>query len=961
VSGLPTGTVTFLFTDIEASTRLLQHLGDRYADVLTAYRRLLRAACKKNGGREVDTPGDAFFVAFSRARDACAAAVAAQRAIAAHPWPKDTVVRARMGLHTGEPLNVGTGYVGLDVHRAARICDAGHGGQILLSSTTRDLIEQDLPEGVSLRDLGPNRLTDLAHPQHLFQVVTPDLPPDFPALRTLETFPNNLPRQLTSFIGREREMAEVKRLLSSTIMLTLTGAGGSGKTRVALQVAADLLGAFVDGAWVVELAALSDAALIPQTVASALGVPEQPGRDPIAAVNDHLREKSLLLVLDNCEHLSAAYARLAAGLLRDCPDLRILATSREPLGVPGETIWRVPSLSTPDPQHLPPHETLDQYEAIRLFAERAAAVQPEFRVTSTNAPVVAKVCHRLDGMPLAIELEAARVRAISVEQIAARLDDRFRLLTVAGWTVLPRHRTLRATLDWSYELLSEPERILLGRLSVFAGGFTLDTAEAICGGDGVEASEVLDLLARLVDKSLVVFEEQGAEARYRLLETVRQYAGDKLVASGEVEAVRTRHVDTFLGLAEATEPELEGPAQMARLRRLEVEHDNLRAALEWSIERTPETGLRLAGALGIFWLDRGHFSEGRTWIKSVLDKSGDERTAPRAKALNGLGFLALREDDTHAAHRSFQESLQIYQGLGDKRGMADSLYRLGSWAGNLGDFAQAWAFYDQSLALSRELGYQQGIVYALCDLGHVCWHRGDYLPARALLEEGLALCRALGQKRRLAFGLWSLGLVAHDEGKYAEAHSLYEEGLVTGREAGDPFGTAFCLEGFAALAATQGHATRAARLLGAAESYRAAIHSPLPHSHRSDYDRPIVRIRAILSEETFAQARTAGRAMTLEEAIQYALQPEQAGPRASKWTGTGVPDRRLPPLTPREQEVAALIAQGLTNREIASRLVIAERTAEGHVQSIFNKLGFNARAQIAAWAVEHGLRAAEPR
>ena len=773
------------------------------------------------------------------------------------------------------------------------------------------------------------------------------------------THPHNLPRQLTSFVGREREIAAVKRLLSSTIMLTLTGAGGSGKTRFALQVAADVQGAFADGVWVVELAALSDTSLIPQTVASALGVPEQPGRDPIAAVNDHLRQKSLLIVLDNCEHLSNACARLVADLLKTCPGLRILATSREPLGVPGETIWRVPSLSTPDPEHLPPHEALAQYEAVRLFAERAAAVQPGFRVTRNNAPAVAKVCHRLDGMPLAIELAAARVRAITVEQIAARLHDRFHLLTGGGWAVLPRHRTLRATLDWSHELLSEPERTLLGRLSVFAGGFTLDTAEAVCAGEGVEASEILDLLTRLVDKSLVVFEEREEEARYRLLETVRQYAGEKLAASGKAGAVRTRHVNAFLRLAEATEPELEGPAQMARLYRLEIEHDNLRAALEWSIGQAPGTGLRLAGALGIFWLDRGHFSEGRKWLTTALDKSGGEQTAPRGKALNGLGFLALREDDAHAAHRSFLESLQIYQALGDKRGTADSLYRLGSWAGNLGDFAQAWCFYDQSLAICRELQYQQGIVYALCDLGHVCWHRGDYPAARALLEEGLALCRALGQKRRLAFGLWSIGLVAHDQGSYAEARALFEQGLVTGREAGDPFGTVFCLEAFASLAATQGRAARAARLLGAAERYRAAINSPLPRSHRSDYNRPIGLIRAALNEEAFAAERSAGQAMTLEEAIQYALAPEEGG-AAPKQAGVAVSPRRLGGLTPREQEVAALIAQGLSNREIASRLVIAERTAEGHVQSILNKLAFNSRSQIAAWAVGHELRATHP-
>ncbi|MGH2376730.1 MAG: adenylate/guanylate cyclase domain-containing protein, partial [bacterium] len=436
MAALPSGTVTFLFTDIEGSTRLLQHLGDAgYADVLAEHRHMLRAAFKAEGGQEIETQGDGFLFAFPSARGAVLAALAAQRALNTHPWPQDASLRVRMGLHTGEAVAAADGYIGLDVHRAARICAAGHGGQILLSQSTGNLIDPASSAHTGLRDLGLHRLKDLQRPERVFQLVHPDLPADFPPLQSLDSLPNNLPRQLTSFVGREREMAEVRRLLFTTPLLTLTGPGGCGKTRLALQTAAELLEEFADGAWLVDLAALSDATLVAQTIASSLGVREQPGRPVLTTVTDYLRRRRLLLVLDNCEHLIAGCAEVAAALLRACPHLRILVTSREALRVGGELVWPVPSLSTPDPERPPAVDILTRYEASRLFVERALAVNREFSVAGTAA--VAQICRRLDGIPLAIELAAARTNVLTVEQIAARLDDRFHLLTAGSRTAPP--------------------------------------------------------------------------------------------------------------------------------------------------------------------------------------------------------------------------------------------------------------------------------------------------------------------------------------------------------------------------------------------------------------------------------------------------------------------------------------------------------------------------------------------
>ena len=871
---LPSGTVTLLFTDVEGSTQLLQRLGDRYAAVLEEHRRLLRQAFETCHGCEVDTQGDAFFVAFGRAADAVVAATAAQRELAAHPWPEGGAVRVRMGLHTGEPTLTPGGYVGLDVHRAARLCAAGHGGQVLLSQTTRDLVEQELPDGATLLDLGEHRLKDLPRPERVYQLVVADLPSAFPPLRTLDASPNNLPTQLTSFVGREREAAEAERLLGTTRLLTLTGAGGAGKTRLALKVAADLLEAYPDGVWLVELAALADPALVPQTVASALGLFEQPSRPLIQTLADFLKPRTLLLVLDNCEHLVEACAALADGLLRACPQLRIMATSREALGIAGETAWRLPSLSLPDPRHLPPTESLTQYEAVRLFIERALAAQPTFAVTNQNAPAVAQLCHRLDGIPLAIELAAARVKALTVEQIAARLDDRFRLLTGGSRTALPRQQTLRAAIDWSYALLSEPERVLLRRLSVFAGGWTLEAAEAVCSGDGLEDFEVLDLLCQLVDKSLVLADEQDGEARYGLLETVRQYAQDRLLEAGEAEIVRERHRDWFLELVEQAEPRLEGPEQAFWFERLETEHDNLRAALDWS-QADPagaEAGLRLAGPLWWFWVLRGHGREGRERLTALLARAPGS-TLARAKALEGLGNLVFGQGDYDEARGLVEESLAVSRELGDQRSIAIALAQLGRVAAGWGDYAEATRVLEESRALFGELGTESGLPFPVaCILGDIARDQGDAGRARELYEQALVEARGRGDKHATAYVLRGLGYLLRARGDAEQAEGLFKESLALVWELKDQRCACLGIEGLARATAGQGRAERTTRLFGIAEALRELVGTRLLPTERAGYEHDLAAVRAELGEEAFVEAWAEGLAMSVEQAIAYALE-----------------------------------------------------------------------------------------
>src|SRR5947209_860001 len=614
---LPTGTVTMLFSDIEGSTRLLQQLGESYSRVLSECQRLLRTSFQRWHGQEVDTQGDSFFVAFARATDALEASVDAQLALAAHLWPEGVAVRVRMGLHTGEPQLSAGNYVGLDVHRAARIMSAGYGGQVLLSATTQELVKHDLPDGVSLRDLGEHRLKDLQRATHLYQLIIAGLPADFPPLKTLDTYHHNLPVQLTHLIGREKEVASVQQLLrrQNVRLLTLTGPGGTGKTRLGLQVSAELSDLFSDGVYFVNLAPVSDPALVVPTIAQALELKETGDQPLLDILKMSLRDKQLLLLLDNFEQVVSAASQVT-DLLVACPNLKIIVTSRAVLHVQGEQEFAVPPLSMPDPKHLPDMETLSQFEAVALFLARAQAVKPEFQVTNASAPTIAEICVRLDGLPLAIELAAARIKLLPPQALLARLGQRLAVLTGGARNAPARQQTLRNTIKWSYDLLDAHEQRLFRWLSVFSGGCTLEAIEAVCRSTCDEEIDVLDTVASLIDKSLVQqTEQETGEPRLTMLETVREYGVECLLTSGEDTSIRHAHALYYLSLAEEAEPHFKGPQQILWWNGLERELDNVRTALTWFISQQ-EAGLalRFCGVLSWFWFIRGYWSEGQQWI-----------------------------------------------------------------------------------------------------------------------------------------------------------------------------------------------------------------------------------------------------------------------------------------------------------------------------------------------------------
>ena len=769
--------------------------------------------------------------------------------------------------------------------------------------------------------------------------------------------PNNLPVNPTSFVGRQREIDEVKRALGRTHLLTLTGAGGCGKTRLAIQVVSDLLSEYPDGIWLVDLGPLAEPGFVLHDVAAAVGAPEDPSRPLGETLVSSLQNKSLLLVLDNCEHLVSACAELADLLLRSCPKLRLLATSREPLNVTGETAWRVPSLSLPPSGAVVPPDRLLGHEAVQLFVERAQAVLSDFALTPGNAQAVAQICLQLDGIPLAIELAAVCVKGLSVDAIAARLNDRFHLLRGGRRTAPARHQTLEALIEWSHALLSAEEQTLLRRLSVFAGGWTLEAAEVVCSDPHLPAAEIPACMLRLLDKSLVAFDETGQAPRYRLLETVRHYSHHQLLGCGEAESIRARHLRYFLQLSEQASTAIEGSEDIEWLNRLETEHDNLRAALACSNAHTDDDGLRLASALIGFWQVRGHFTEGRGWLDRLLARSR-EKSAFRARALIGLGHLSTLQGLYTQARAFLEEGLALYREWDDLTGIAWAINHLGRMASHQGDHDLAESSFTECLAAYERLGSTRGIADALAHVGHSVWHKGDYGRARTLLDRSLDLARQADSQPVLIFALWSLGLVAFSERRHGEALACYRDGLLAARRLGDRFGIAFLLEAFAALAAAQGKSYRGAVLFGAAQAFREITRFPLSPSHQSDYEQSTAAIRAALDQGSFATAWSTGREETTEQAIEYALSsapPQSPSPKLRDAARTGRPDERL---TAREHEIATLIALGLSNRQIAVRLYIAQRTADTHVQHILNKLGFHARTQIAAWAAEHRLRAA---
>jgi len=748
-------------------------------------------------------------------------------------------------------------------------------------------------------------------------------------------------------------MTQVKELLAGHRLLTLTGPGGSGKTRLALAAASVVAEDFEDGVWLVELASLSDPDLVPQVVASVLEVRETPDTPLVDSLRAHLEPRKTLLVLDNCEHVVEACADLAGVLLSSCPELRILATSREALDVSGETIFTVPPLSLPDPRHLPAAEGLPGYEAARLFVERAAAVKPGFALTEQNAMAVAQICYRLDGIPLAIELAAARMKVLSAEQISSRLHDSFDLLSGVGRTAMPHHRTLRATMDWSHELLAEEEQVLFRRLSVFAGGFTLEAAEAVGAGESIEEAGVLDLLGSLVDKSLVLFEEQGGEARYRLLETVRQYGREKLAEAGEAERVHQRHAAYYLALAEEAEPHLKGHHQMTWLGVLEREHPNLRVSMRFLLnDGEVDTAVTFAWALWFFWYLHRHLGEGFRYSGEILDRGDALPAGPRAKALFIRAAMSDGIDSLERVEKSCQDSADLFREAGDGFGLAIAVGSLGLLAMRRGDMERAQMLLEDALDLNRKVGDRWGVSSVLAYMGIIPLSRGDNARAVGYFEEAPALSREVGDRYVGYLSLYNLALASRARGDREQAARHYTEGLGLAVEVSDRANAAYCLEGLAGLIAEGSESPeRAVRLFGASEAWLEALGAPR-YAHAEDRvvsERALAALRDRLGGGTFEAAWAEGLEMSPEQAIEHALTSPvilQEAPPASEYPAG---------LSAREVEVLKLVARGMTNAQIARELFISPRTVNAHLGSVYHKIGYSTRAEATRFASERGL------
>jgi predicted ATPase/class 3 adenylate cyclase/DNA-binding CsgD family transcriptional regulator len=944
----PTGTVTFLFADIEGSTRLLQQLGDRYAAVLAEYRRLFRAAAAAHAGQEVDMPGDACFFAFSRATDAVAAAVDAQIVLQTHPWPDGHTVRARIGVHTGEPFAQDRNYVGLDVHRAARICAAAHGGQVVLSDATRVFVEQALPAGVALRDLGEHRLKDLHRPERLYQAVHVQLPAAFPPLRTLDARPNNLPLVPTEFIGRERELDQTRQMLLEPRirLVTLTGPGGTGKTRLALQLAAAMIDDMPHGVYFVPLSHVSDTGMLIPAIARALDVGEVKDQPLQQGLWRYLQDRQLLLVLDNLEQLVDS-GPLIHDLLAGCPGVKVIATSRERLHLSWEHEFPVAPLEAPPAGS--PLDVLLAAPAVALFVDRARMVQPAFSLTAENAAAVAEICARLDGLPLAIELAAARVKLLPPRDIARRLQDQFRLLQGGPVDVPERHRSLQAAMSWSYDLLSPEERRLFRRLAVFRGGFALDSAEAVCRD---LEGDVLAGLASLVDKSLLrQVQSQDDSPRFLMLETIRQFGLERLAAEGELDESRRQHAEHFADLGEELEAAIPGAAE--RLTdRLWRDADNIRAAADWATQAgQTAVARRLGPGMGWVFYMRGQLTEGRDRLARVMEMSpGPPADPPGARAMMAAGMLAWSTGDTGPAEVWLREAKQYFAAHGDRQREAVATAFLGHVARTAGELEKAADLYKEAHRTYQALGHAAGVAWTLHDLGQIARDRGALDEAAALEEQSLAVFRQSGNRWGAAWTLWNLGLTAHRQGNDTRARERFGESLELFQALDDRRGIAQCLEGLAAIAFVGGRLEPALRILAAVDALRAAAGAPPTLADRTEYDRTLEALRAGLSPEAFARAWQAGAALEPAEAVLLALQASES-PAAQSRVRTPRPSG----LTAREEEVASLVARGLSNREIASTLSIAERTAVSHIEHIMNKLSLHSRAQIAVWAVREGL------
>ena len=868
IPGKNSGVVTMLFTDIEGSARLWEQEPERMRAALACHDAITRAAVEGHRGVVVKMRGDGVHAAFEDPLDAICATLQLQQAVANPEATCGIAFQVRCGLHAGVIEHRDDDFFGGTVNRAARITGVAHGGQALLSQAVAVLIGDRLPADVALRDLGSVRLRDLATPEHVYQVVHSQLRQNFPALRALEVTPNNLPRQVTSFVGRSVELAEVRTLLGKTRLLTLLGVGGIGKTRLSLQVATETLDDYPDGVWFVELAPLTDARLVPQAVASVLGVKEQVGHPVIEALIQHVKDRTLLLILDNCEHLVRACAELAMQLLQAGLHAKILTSSRESLHVRGETTYSVPAFAVPDASHPATLEDLPQYEAVGLFVDRAVAVQPQFRLTERNAASVAQICQRLDGIPLAIELAAARLSALSVETINTRLDHRFRLLVGGDRTALRRQQTLRALIDWSYDLLIEEERVLFRRLAVFAGGWTLEAAVAVGADVAIAQDEVLNLLTDLVDKSLVAasMERDG----YRLLETVREYAQERLVAAGEEDATRTRHLIFFVNLAETARPELNGPHQATWLARLDLDRENLLAAHEWSGRKDSgnDMGLRLVTAMKQYFQIRGLLGLGQRVMAEALTRTGAQRRdAMRSRALCGVGQICCLMGRYQEALVYLDESLAIAREIGDPAREAAVLQPLGMALAGQGDLPGARKYSDEAVVLARRLGNKREIAAALNNRAQLHRVQGEIDVAQSIFEQVLNLTRDVGDDEFIAIALLNLAMLEIGRGAGDRACEMLLEVIAIATKLGSKPANQSVLEASAGLAAARGQWERAARFFGAAET----------HARQTGFQRDLAdevflaslmqKSRAMSPGEQFDAAMEAGGRLSPEVAL----------------------------------------------------------------------------------------------
>ena len=868
---MPDGTVTFLFTDIEGSTRLWEAHPESMRVSLARHDALMREAITGSNGYVFKTIGDAFCAAFATAAQGVQAVLAAQLALKNERWPEETPIRVRMALHTGAVERRDDDYFGPPVNRVARLLATAHGEQSILSQTTYDLVRDSLPPGVSLHDLGTHLLKDLARPEQVFQLRHPALRAEFPTIRSLSNQPNNLPLQLTSFVGREAEIERVKSLLESYRLVTLSGAGGSGKTRLSLQVAADLLETFPDGVWLVELAAVQDSDQVGRAVADILAIQERKDQLLSSTIAEQVRSKKILLVLDNCEHLVESCARLADALLKSCPGLKIIATSREALGIPSEVTFRVPPLSIPDLSARVTPASLSHFAAVRLFIDRAVQASPSFTVTNDNAPAVASVCCRLDGIPLAIELAAARVRSLSIEQIESRLGQRFSLLTGGSRAALPRQQTLRALIDWSYDLLQPDEKTVLQRLSVFSGGCDLEAAEDVCADENVLGWQVSENLLALVDKSLVVIQEHRSHRRYHLLESIREYARERLSESGDANEYADRHFDTFLRLTRSAEPHLRGPQQKDWMDRLDQDWDNIHAALGHGI--STEAGLEMAGNLSWYWFFRGHFTRGRIDLSTALEKNPSAAPATRLRALGGVGVLAYRQLDYQVALDHYHECIEISRELRDQHNLARILTYVGNVYGTQSLWDSAEGYWNQALEIWQsmdspgDMTVQSGMAALMDNLGNIASSRGQNQEARDFYQQCYQLRIQIGNPGLAAYSLFNLGTFEKALGNRSTALDHFHEGLAISHGLKDTYGVGYFLFGLADLAQPD----LGARLLGRFDQICEDIEISLNEEESAAYRALVEKLRAAMAPDAYASALDEGRRMDLDRAVEAAL------------------------------------------------------------------------------------------